>query len=162
MLTTKKTVTIVALALAGALSVGAVAAQAQSGAVSHSDSRTPATSVSPTAAGDDNGLRGDGAVDDHVSTAVAPTTTPAPSTGLPTDADHPQGDNSVGPGDSEHVGEDGGEEVGEEVGDTIEVSDVGVSDDAAGHDVSDNHGAKSGDDAGHDSADSAENGDSGH
>ena len=158
MFTTKKTVTIVALALAGALSVGAVAAQAQSGAVSHSDSRTPATSVSPTAAGDDNGLRGDGAVDDHVSTAVTPTTTPAPSTGLPTDADHPQGDNSVGPGDSEHAGE----EVGEDVGETNEVSDAGVSDDAAGHDVSDNHGAKSGDDAGHDSADSAENGDSGH
>lgn len=160
MFTTKKTVTIVALALAGALSVGAVAAQAQSGAASHSDSRTPATSVSSIPAGDDNGLRGDGTVDDYVSTAVTPTTTsaPAPSTGLPTDADHPQGDNTVGPGDTEHAGE----EVGEDVGETNEVSDVGVSDDAAGHDVSDNHGAKSGDNAGHDSGDSAENGDSGH
>ncbi len=160
MFTTKKTVTIVALALAGALSVGAVAAQAQSGAASHSEDRTPATSVSSTPSGDDNGLRGDGTVGDHVSTAVTPTTTPAPTpaTGLPTDADHPLGDDRIGRGDSEHVGE----EVGEEVGDTIEVSDVGVSDDAAGHDVSDNHGAKSGDDAGHDSADSAENGDSGH
>jgi len=160
MFTTKKTVTIVALALAGALSVGAVATQAQSGAASHSEDRTPATSVSSTPSGDDNGLRGDGTVDDHVSTAVTPTTTPAPTpaTGLPTDADHPQGDNSVRPGDSEEVGE----EVGEDVGDANEVSDVGVSDDAAGHDVSDNHGAKSGDNAGHDSGDSAENGDSGH
>jgi len=111
--------------------------------------------TAPTPFGEDNGLRGGGSVNDDVSTVATTTPAPTPSTGLPTDADHPQGDDSVGRGDGDHAD---GEDVSD---DANEVSDAGVSD-AAGHDVSDNHGAKSGDKAGHDSGDSAENGDSGH
>ena len=161
MFTTKKTVTIVALALAGALSVGAVAAQAQSGAASHSDDLTPAASVTHTPFGDDSGLHGDGRVKDHTGTEVTPTTTPVPtpSTGLPTDAEHPQGDDSIARAESDH---EDGEDVGKDVSDTNDASDVGVSDDAAGHDVGNESAAHSGDNAGHDSSDSSENSDSGH
>ena len=163
MFSTKKTVTIVALALAGALSVGAVAsAQAQSGAASHSDDPTPVTSVTPTPFADDSGLHGDGPVNDHMGTVETPTKTPAPtpSTGMPTDADHPLGDDSKALGEAEHAD---GEEVGEDAGDTKDVSDAGMPDDAAGHNVVDNHGANndapSGENAGHDSADSSQHSD---
>jgi hypothetical protein len=145
MFTTKKTVTIVALALAGALSVGAVAsAQAQSGSASRSDDRVPATSVSPAPAGDDNGLHSDGAINDDSAAAVTPSMTPAPA-GLPTEAEHPQGDDSLG-----SVGENDGadNESAEGVADDDNVAVD--SHPGAGHDVGDQHGGDQGDNSGHD------------
>jgi hypothetical protein len=155
MFSTRKTVTIVALALAGALSVGAVAsAQAQSGheAASRLDHPTPASSVTPSV-GDDNGLRGNGTVDDDSTLPVTPTTTPAPSSGLPTDADHPQGDDSIG----REAGDDA-----DESDDVADDSHSGVSDDGAGHDVGDDNGA--GHDVGDDNGGNSGHGsdDSGH
>jgi len=154
MFSTRKTITIVALAAAGVLSVGAVAsAQAQSGSVPTSDHRTPATSGTPSV-GDDNGLRGDGTVDDDSALPVTPTTVPAPSpsTGLPTDADHPQGDDSIGRGDGDDANE----------ADDVDGDDShsGVSDDGAGHDAGDDHGQNRGGDRGDDSGHGSD--DSGH
>jgi len=167
MFTTKKTVTLVALALAGALSIGAVAsAQAQNGAAGHSDDLTPVTSVSPTPSPTDSEGRGDGTVNDYLGTEVTPTSVPTPSTELPTDADHPHGDDSIASAEGDHRdGEEVGEEVGEDAAETKDVAETedastgAVSDDAAGHDVGDNHDAPSGDSAGHDSADSSEHSD---
>ncbi|CAN5277839.1 hypothetical protein BH09ACT2_BH09ACT2_08430 [soil metagenome] len=151
MFTTKKTVTIVALALAGALSIGAVAsAQAQSGPAGRAEDRTPATSVSPAPVTDDNGLRGNGTADDSQIPATPGTTpAPVPSSGLPTDADHPQGDDSMGRvDDADEAGEGVGDDVGED-------SHSGAADDGAGHDIGDDHGAASGHDSGHDSGNDA-------
>ena len=89
MFSTRKTVTLVAVALAGALSAGAVASAqaqagpaqsgpAQSGPSTPSDLRTPAPSVSLMPVGGDDGIRGDGTPDRDAGLAVTPTTTPAP------------------------------------------------------------------------------------
>jgi hypothetical protein len=124
MFTTKKTVTVAALSLAAALSVGAaVSAQGQSGPPSRMNDRTPALS------GDYNVLRVDGTVHDDSAPAVTPSTTPAPI-GLPTDADHTEGDDSVGSVAAEDVADD---ESGDDVADDNDASDG--ADDVAGHDV---------------------------
>ena len=161
MFTTKKTVTIVALALAGALSVGAVAsAQAQSGPAGRAEDRTPATSVSPAPVRDDNGLRGDGTANDTGITATPGTTpAPVPSSGLPTDADHPQGDDSIGRVDDADSDEADSDEVGEDVG---EDSHSGASDDGVGHDIGDDHGDASGHDSGNNSGHDASHSGSRH
>jgi len=100
---------------------------------------------------DDNGLRGDGTVDDN--SGVAPTTTPSPSAGLPTDADHPQGDDSIGRVDGDDDSEDG---PGQDVGDD---SQVGAgSHHESGHDEGDDRG---GDNSGHSDSDDSGSDDSG-
>jgi hypothetical protein len=163
MFTRNKKILLTAVVLAGVMSVGVVAtAQARNGSPSSSDDHTPTATFSPSPSPspslddglrgdgsiddnslDDNGLRGDGSIDDNSS--ATPTPGPVAPNGLPTDADHPQGDDSIGRVDGGHGSDDG-------------VGDDGVGDDDSGRDDS---GDDSDDDSGHGGGDDSDD-DSGH